>query len=193
MKRIEICGNIASGKTTLCQNLVSKGCYPILENFQDNPFLEKFYENPQKFSFETEVTFLLQHYHLIKLQRKRPLNACDYSLFLDMAYADINLTGNRYKIFSDIVQDLQNEIGLPLQIIHLICPEDILIERIIGRGRDTETSITVDYLKALTRAISLRLKKISNQIPVLSIDSHTINFVKGIKKNHAFDSVIKTP
>lgn len=94
---------------------------------------------------------------------------------LDMAYADVNLTGDRQRIFREILVELQNEIGLPSQMIYLICPEEVLLQRIIARSRDAETSITIDYLKALSRAISLRIEGISNQIPVISIDSNIIN------------------
>lgn len=191
MKRIEICGNIASGKTTLCQRFTSKGFFPVLEKFQDNPFLKNFYKNPQAFSFETELTFLLQHYHSIKILSKKNLISCDYSLFLDMAYADVNLAGNRHKIFTEIVEELLIEIGLPLQIIHLTCPEEVLLQRIAARNRGVEKSISIDYLKALSKAISLRLKKIPNQIQVISINSNSINFVSGIKGLQEFEPIIE--
>lgn len=191
MKRIEICGNIASGKTTLCQRLTSKGFFPVLENFQKNPFFQDFYEDPQAFSFETELTFLLQHYHSIKISNKKKLIACDYSLFLDMAYADVNLTGNRHKLFTEIVEELLIEIGHPLQIIHLTCPEEVLLQRIAARNRDVEKSISVEYLKALSKAISLRLKKSPDQIQVISINSNSINFVSGIEGIKEFESISK--
>jgi len=189
MKRLEMCGNIASGKTTLCQGLAVMGCHPIFEDFQKNPFFEVFYEDPQAFSFETEVTFLLQHYHWIKVQKTNIMLTCDYSLILDMAYADVNLAGNRHKIFCEIVAELQNEIAFASQIIHLVCPEEILLKRIIARSRDAETSITVDYLKALSKAISLRIKGISNQLSVITIDSNAVDFRYGVQGIQELESV----
>lgn len=189
MNRIEICGNIASGKTTLCHSLACKGCHPIFEDFHKNPFFEVFYQDPQAFSFETEVTFLLQHYHLIKTQKNNALLACDFSLLLDLAYADVNLAGDRHRIFCEIVSELQNEIALPTQIIHLVCPEDILLQRIIARSRDAETSITVDYLVALTKAISLRIKGLSDQISMITIDSNAIDFRFGIQGIQELESI----
>lgn len=180
-KRIEICGNIASGKTTLCQGMAKKGYFTIFEDFQKNPFFEDFYADPAAYSFETEVTFLLQHYNLIKKQKSEPLLASDYSLLLDMAYADVNLAGNRLKIFLEIVTELQKEIGLPSQIIHLVCPEEVLLKRIIRRSREVETSITIEYLNSLNKAISFRIKDFSNQVPVITIDSHAIDFTPGIE------------
>jgi deoxyadenosine/deoxycytidine kinase len=181
MSRIEISGNIASGKTTLCRGLMSKGFQPIFEDFPKNPFFEEFYNDPQAYSFETEITFLLQHYHLVKKQKSKVPHVCDYSLLLDSAYADVNLAGDKHRIFCEMAAELQNEIGFPSQIIHLECPEEVLLQRIRARSRDVETSITVDYLRALSKAISLRIKGILGQISVISIDSNAVDFTSGIE------------
>ncbi len=188
MDRIEICGNIASGKTTLCTALESIGYSSIFENFSQNPFYKDFYYDPKAYSFETEITFLLQHYHSIKKEKNGRIIACDYSLFLDMAYADINLSGDRHKIFMEIINELLNEIGLPSKIVHLICPEVILLQRIEARKREEEFSITINYLQSLAKAISLRIKKIASDIPILTIDSHKIDFRNGVKGIKAFAS-----
>ncbi|MGC8494754.1 MAG: deoxynucleoside kinase [Syntrophobacteraceae bacterium] len=188
--RFEICGNISSGKTTLCSGFAKKSCRPIFEDFLINPFLEKFYENPVQFAFETELTFLLHHYNSIKIQKAYALIVCDYSLFLDLAYADVNLTGNRHRIFSEIVSELQNEIGYPSRIIHLVCPEEVLLQRISARSRDVETSIKIDYLRALSRAISLRMRETSKKISVITINSHTVDFRGGINGIRELSSIM---
>jgi len=115
MNRLEILGNIASGKTTLCQGLHNEGKIAVFEDFQKNPFFKDFYDDPIAYSFETEITFLLQHYHSIKKQKETASLACDYSLLLDVAYADVNLAGDRHKLFLEIVKELQKEIGSPSQ------------------------------------------------------------------------------
>ncbi|WP_419174442.1 deoxynucleoside kinase [Desulfosediminicola sp.] len=180
MKRTEICGNIASGKTTLCQNLFNIDRLPIYEKFQDNPFYKAFYLNPSAYSFETELTFLLQHYHSIKESSSVPHLVCDYSLLLDMAYADVNLTENRHRIFFEVVLELLHEIGHPQTIIHLTCPEEILLDRIIARSRSAETSITLDYLKAISEALSKRVNSISSKTKVITIKSDLVDFRMGI-------------
>lgn len=189
-KRVEICGNIASGKTTLCQGLAKKEFQPLYEEFQKNPFFEDFYIDPAAYSFETEVTFLLQHYHSIKKQKASPQLATDYSFLLDMAYADVNLSGSRLNIFFEILQELQLELGLPSRIIHLICPDEVLLKRIIKRSRDAETTITIDYLNSLSRAISLRVKQFSTQIPTLTIDSNAIDFTSGLDGITALETIL---
>lgn len=180
MKRIEICGNIASGKTTLCGHLTYKRFTSIFENFQDNPFLQKFYDDPLQFSFETEITFLLLHYNAIKINQNNRLSAYDFSLFQDIAYADVNLEGNRHRLFIELINELHNEVSFPSKVIHLICPEEELIKRIKARKRDVEKTITIDYLKEINKAIQFRVDEISHKIPVAHINSKEINFVENL-------------
>ena len=180
MKYIEVCGNIASGKTTLVQQVQPKHYFPIFENFQSNPFYEAFYKEPHSFSFETELTFLLQHYHAIKINPQNQILICDYSLFQDMAYADVNLTGNRHRLFFEVVEEIQKELGPPHTIIYLTCPEEILLKRIIARSREAETSITIDYLRALSEALDIRIASISSQTKVHTIRSDQVDFRTGI-------------
>jgi deoxyadenosine/deoxycytidine kinase len=180
MNKIEICGNIASGKTTLCQCFQDRNFPVTFEDFKKNPFYEAFYQSPQAYSFETELTFLLQHYHAIKVCSQAERLVCDYSILQDMAYADVNLTGSQHHIFFEVVHEIQKEIGHPQAIIYLTCPEDILLERIIARSREAETSVTIDYLKALARALSARVKSVSSQTNVISIKSDLVDFRSGI-------------
>jgi deoxyadenosine/deoxycytidine kinase len=107
-----------------------------------------------------------------------------------MAYAEVNLAGNRLKIFFEIVTELQKELGLPSKIIHLVCPEEVLLKRIIRRSREAETSITIEYLNSLNKAILLRAKDFSSQIPVITINSHVINFTQGIENIHEVESIL---
>ena len=180
MNRIEICGNIAAGKTTLADKFSKYGYLKIFEEFSKNPFYEDFYKTPQIYSFETEITFLLQHYHSIKKQFKESFLISDYAILQDLAYADVNLTGNRHRIFLEIVQEIQQELGYPKTIIHITCPEEILLERIIARSREAETSISIDYLKALAAALSARVKSASSQANVISINSDLVDFRIGV-------------
>jgi deoxyadenosine/deoxycytidine kinase len=79
-RRIEICGGIAAGKTTLCQNLQRSLGRAEFEDFTKNPFWARFYEEPDSYAFETEMTFLLLHYSQIKTAIPVPSTvAFDYS------------------------------------------------------------------------------------------------------------------
>lgn len=175
---IEICGGIASGKTSLSKTLALQGLLPVYENFQDNPFWRAFYENPTGCSFETELTFLLQHYHSIKQAPRGKTVICDFSLLQDMAYADVNLAGERHRIFCELEKELRAEIGLPNLLISLSCPPEILLLRINARNREAEKTIDLKYLLDLNRAIMVRAQKISSDVQVINIDSNKINFQK---------------
>lgn len=174
--RIEVCGGIAAGKTTLCQTLSSQGFSPHFEQFQANPFWRDFYENPVTFAFETELTFLLQHYHTIKKNSSVTKAIFDFSLLQDLAYADINLSERRKAIFMTLADELLEEIGRPGLLIYLTCPPQITLQRIHQRKRDTESSITLEYLESLNSALEQRIDGISNILPVLRINSADVDF-----------------
>lgn len=172
--RIEICGNIAAGKTTLCDVLSARGASPIYENFKENPFWEVFYANPRLYAFETELTFMLQHYSAMKGCSGSSIYVCDYSLVLDLAYADVNLSGARLKLFERLADELEGEVGPPDLLIRLTCPEEVLLERIHNRAREAETTISLEYLQDIDRALSRRVANLS--VPVVFIDSHVCNY-----------------
>lgn len=174
--RIEICGCIAAGKTTLCQALAQKNLLPIFENFQENPFLKAFYQDPIQFAFETEITFLLQHYHAIKKQALRDNCVFDFSLLQDMAYADINLVGERKKFFAALVENLIQEISYPNLLIYLTCPPEIALKRIKQRNRDSETTISISYLEDLGAALEQRINAVKQTSSILRIDSTKFDF-----------------
>ena len=109
--RIEVCGGIASGKTTFASLLSQLGFDPIYESFQSNPFWEAFYTVPVKYNFETEVCFMLQHYHQIKRQDPKGKKlACDYSFLLDIAYAQMGLKGSKLKAFMTVYEEIAKEL-----------------------------------------------------------------------------------
>jgi len=175
--RIEICGGIGAGKTTLATLLGSNGYSSVLENFKINPFWIPFYSNPNKFNFETEITFLLQHYHDIKVAKENQLKiACDFSLYQDLAYAKMGLQNNRLKIFEDVFNDGLNELGQPDLLICLQCDPATLLHRIQARGRKEEDLINTEFLTVLNDDIYLEAEKLGHSKQVLFIDSKRYNF-----------------
>ena len=162
--RIEICGGIASGKTTLANLLGRSNINPILENFQTNPFWRAFYADPAGTAFETEITFLLQHYHQIKAaQKDRNSFASDFSMYLDLAYAYVTLPQDKREIFLSVYREVEKELGAPLLLIHLKCDPEIELQRIRERGREVENSITIEYLQQ----INTQLEKVLNEKALL--------------------------
>lgn len=176
--RIEICGGIAAGKTTFAMLMHSAGVESIFEDFKSNPFWEPFYTNPGKYIFETEITFLLQHYHDIKNGLEKNKNfICDFSFYIDLAYAQIGLNDNRLKIFETVLEETMSEVNKPSVVVHLICDPKIQYERIIKRGRTIENSITLDFLKMLDDKIFEILAVHKNEFKILTINSGEKDFV----------------
>lgn len=181
--RIEIIGNIASGKSTLA-HLLSDSILGIFENSEKNPFLKSFYQAPGLYSLETEITFTLQHYHEIK--KKLDVDTiCDFSLLLDLAYADVTLSADRRRIYSKIYSELEAELGHPEFLIYLRCPEEVLMERIVERGREFEKNISIEYLGALRKSIEMNVKQVPSQTEIIEIDSRALDFA------HDASSILK--
>jgi deoxyadenosine/deoxycytidine kinase len=173
----EICGGIASGKTTLAILLGQTRISSCLENFQSNPFWKAFYADPIGTAFETEISFLLQHYHEIKTASKQESAfACDFSLLLDRAYAQVTLNEEKRAAFLAVYQVIRRELPPPNLVIHLVCAPEVELERIRRRGRDVEQSITVDYLSAINKALAKVIKTETGGWNVLSIDSVKLDF-----------------
>jgi deoxyadenosine/deoxycytidine kinase len=174
--RVEICGGIASGKTTLANLLRSVDRSTVLEDFSSNPFWRAFYADPNNTAFETEITFLLQHYHQIKLAADQKPSVCDFSLFLDYAYAQVTLKGSRFETFEHVYNEVCGHISPPSLLVHLECEPAVELERIRARGRDAENSITLDYLKSLNDCLDALVSKLPKAQKVLKLNSVICDF-----------------
>jgi deoxyadenosine/deoxycytidine kinase len=172
--RVEICGGIASGKTTLARLLRRARLSLILEDFRRNPFLTDFYKDPRRFAFETELSFVLQHYHAV-IRARASRAVCDFSFFLDWAYANFTLTARDRRHFLYLYEILVHRLGNPGALIRLRCPAEIELKRIRLRGRGREKAISVAYLEGLDRALEKVVHSLRG-VPVLEIDSHASDF-----------------
>lgn len=176
--KIEVSGGIASGKTSFSQLLSKVGFHTVYESFTTNPFWEAFYTDPSRYAFETEISFVLQHYHQIKKESETSNHiVCDFSFTLDRAYAEVGLQGSQLSVFNTVYKEIQKELPSPTLLIHLQCPPEIELARIRARGRDVEENITVDFLGALNKAVSKEIAKAKAHTPILTIESAENNFV----------------
>ncbi len=172
--RIEICGGIASGKTTLARLLAQETqCGLVLEDFRANPFWKRFYQHPEIFRHEKDVCFLAQHSGGIK-NADQPLVVCDYAVIQDLAYAALSDSREHLLVMQQLYRHLYGAIPTPTLIVHLVCNESDLLARIRARGRSEEGSITAAYLAALNRKITEVLA--STDTPILTVRSDAINF-----------------
>ena len=175
---MEVAGCIGSGKTALVGALSNRLLTGIYEDHTINPFWKAFYTDPSSYAFETEISFLLQHYHFAKLAGTRTSGAVllDHSFELDMAYAEMGLEGSRKEIFTAIYREIRNEIGMPQVLVFITCSPDEMLRRVRDRGRSFEENISLDFLAELQRALERRIAAIADAVAVVPIDAETTDF-----------------
>ena len=173
--RIEICGGIASGKTTLARIMEKEGFCAVYERYQNNPFLGEFYKNKGvDCSFETEMVFTLLHYKMLRAMSENKQLVSDYSLLQDLAYGKANLKKEEFAVFYQMYQYLMQQIALPQMIIYLKCRTNVLAERIADRAREMEQMVDIDYLSESILALEACLEGASR---VLVIESDRVDFI----------------
>jgi len=145
-----------------------------LENFKDNPFWPLFYKDPKRHGFETEITFLLQHFSQIKQLTCSAV--CDFSLIQDLAYARVNLTGGRLTAFCAVYRQVVAEVTSPSLVVRLECSPQTELQRILRRQRQEERTIQLSYLSSLNDAITSAALEMRKDIPVIDIDSGSVDF-----------------
>ncbi len=179
-KYITVEGNIGAGKTTLC-NLLSQtfNANLILEEFADNPFLPKFYKEPDKFAFQLELSFLAERFKQLKNLLQAPslfteITITDYLFIKCKLFAKVNLQEDEYKLFQTLFDIIYPNLPEPDLLIFLHCPIDSLQKNIKNRARAYEQTIPNDYLQSIQEAYWSYIKNI--KIPTLVIDSSKIDF-----------------
>jgi deoxyadenosine/deoxycytidine kinase len=173
IKRIEICGNIASGKTTLAKAFNNAGHDCIFENFSNVVYLDDFYKNPSEYAFETEIAFTLQHYYQLK-KAEAPTVISDFSRITDYAFALTTLDTSEFAIYKKMFEHLIDKIGLPERIILLSTPTDELLKRLNERGRDNEKGISQDYLEKVYDNILKVIRDKFKPVKVVHFDTGKI-------------------
>jgi deoxyadenosine/deoxycytidine kinase len=192
MKRVEICGGIATGKTSLARSFAHRGpCYLVEERFREIPFWEKFYAAPneavrKEYELPKNVSFFLYHIESIReAQRAQQRDlVCDFAIFQDLAYAKMSPD---YGIIRPIWDKLTEFIDPPIMIIKLDCAPEIQLERVHRRGRAPEQPITRSFLIELSANIdkclaefleeSKKKQKFKHKIEVMKIDTGKTDFV----------------
>jgi len=157
LRFIAIEGVIGAGKTTLAKELANKfHAGLILEEFEENPFLAKFYANPAQYSFHTQLYFLMSRY-----RQQRKINqmdlfhsrlVSDYLFAKDRIFAEVNLSEDEFTLYNKIYSLIENEIPKPDVVIYLQSTPDFLYKRIKQRDRAYEHNIEYDYIVKLCEA-----------------------------------------
>lgn len=180
---ISIEGVIGVGKTTLARLLKeSFEADLLLEVFEENPFLSKFYEDRPRYAFQTQIFFLLSRYHQQKetvpetLKTDRNLIS-DYTFAKDVLFARINLEGDELDMYSRVHKALAEKIPLPDLIVYLRADTDVLMQRIAMRDRPYERNMQRSYIATVNDGYEDFFEDYYHGVPVLRIDSNQLDIV----------------
>ena len=152
MQYIVIEGNIGAGKTTLA-GMLARDCNArlVLEQFADNPFLPKFYSEPDRYSFPLELAFLAERYRQLNTNVYQPelfnsVTIADYYFVKSLIFARITLHGDEFALYRQLFDIIMQRLPLPSLYVYLHSPVERLLRNIATRGRDYEQNITANYL-----------------------------------------------
>jgi deoxyadenosine/deoxycytidine kinase len=139
---ISIEGCIGSGKTTTAKIVAERLSFLALpEETAHHPFLADFYSNPSLYALETELGFVLLHYHRLRMVHGQSMLVTDFSPGKDLMFAKMNLDGADFALFDHVYRELTHRLVRPNIAIFLDLPIGVLMERIRKRGRPYEQGI----------------------------------------------------
>ncbi len=194
---IAIEGPIGVGKTSLAE-LLSKelGARLVLEDFEDNPFLPDFYNDPERFGFQTQLFFLLQRYRqqqdLRQVDMFQKLLITDYMFVKDRLFASLNLDNKEMHLYDTVASLLERNIIKPDLVIYLQADTDVLMKNIEKRGRNMERDVTWEYIDALSQVYTEYFFRYQDT-PLVIINTNNIDFVGNEKDLKEVIDYIRQP
>lgn len=187
-------GNIGAGKTTLATRIAYDfNARLILEHFADNPFLPKFYLDPEKYSFPLELSFLASRYRQLKEELVpqdlfKSFTVADYYFMKSLVFATSTLKGDEFNLYRQIFYIIYGSLPKPDIYVYLHLDTDRLLKNIQKRGRNYEKGITGKYLQTIQESYFSFFRQ-NPQNKYLVIDINEIDFVGN--ENH-YDRIIET-
>ena len=185
-------GPIGVGKTSLVKLLGKKlGAKMVLEEYENNPFLEDFYNDPERFAFQTQLFFLMSRYRqqqdLRQVDMFHNLLITDYMFVKDRLFASLNLDDKELSLYDTVANLLERNVLKPDMVIYLQADTQTLMRNIAKRGRDFETNMSFEYLDALGQVYAEYFFKYQ-ETPLIIINTNNIDFVHN---NADLEEVIK--
>ncbi|HRQ83673.1 MAG TPA: deoxynucleoside kinase [Flavobacteriales bacterium] len=188
---IAVEGLIGAGKTTLAKRLAAEwGAEPVLEEFEDNPFLPRFYADPARHAFALELSFLAQRYHQLKRVGERslfqPMAVADYSIGKSLVFAGATLPPDERALFNDLYTIMYSGMPKPELLLYLHLPMDTVRGRIRSRGRSYEQHITAEYLEQVQQRYLDHLRKLAGvRVVILELNGRDL-----LKDRAAYDRLL---
>ncbi len=178
---IVIEGPIGVGKTSLARRLAdSFESDLILEGADENPFLERFYQDPRSGALPAQLFFLFQRARQIESMRQadmfQPVRVADFLIEKDRLFAELTLDAEELKLYEQVYEHVTMDAPVPGLVIYLQAPEDVLLKRIARRGIKYERKIDAEYLRRLSEAYS-RMFLNYDAAPLLIVNAAHINLV----------------
>ena len=180
---IAIEGNIGAGKTSLANQIANDfNAKLILERFADNPFLPKFYEEPHRYAFTLEMSFLADRYQQIsddlsQLDLFKDFMVSDYDIYKSLIFSKITLAEDEFRLYRKLFYLMYKDIAKPDLYVYLYQNTDRLLTNIKKRGRDYEQNIENDYLEKINSGY-LEFLKNQTELNVKIIDISDRDFVE---------------
>ncbi len=199
LRFIAIEGVIGAGKTTLAKGLANKfHAGIVLEEFEENPFLAKFYANPSQYAFHTQLYFLMSRY-----RQQRKINqmdlfhsrlVSDYLFAKDRIFAEVNLSEDEFTLYDKIYSLIEKEIPRPDVVVYLQSTPDFLFKRIKSRNREYERNIEFDYIAKLCEAYNSFFIHYNSSL-LLIVNIRGFDFLTGADLDLIYHEIIqlKTP
>ncbi len=178
---ITIEGNIGAGKTTLAHLLAKHfNARLILEEFADNPFLPKFYQNPEQYAFPLELFFMAERYKQLKemIHTKdlfQSITVSDYLFTKCLLFAKVTLPEEEFRLYQKLFEIIHQQLVFPEILIYLHAPVHKLQANIKKRNRSYEQNIPDDYLFNLQETYTSYIKQ--HNIKTIFVDASNADFL----------------
>lgn len=196
---VAVAGNMGAGKSSLVEWLRQHfDLEPFFEPNDENPYLVDFYDDMKRWSFQSQVFFLIRRFRLHRqMERERRDVVQDRTIYEDAEIFATHLhdqghiDDRDWATYTELYQTLRSELRPPDLLIYLRCPVKVIRKRITKRGRAFEQNVPVEYVRALDKLYSAWFERY-DQSPTLVIDTDQLDYVQNLFDHHDLRERIKS-